>query len=100
MNLINYSVKFSSYHSTIEVDVAVFDNKVLISVSDIGLGIAKKDLSKVFKKYYSGHVREKGMGLGLYLANEIIKKHKGTIGIKSKLGKGTTVTFTLPIYVQ
>lgn len=100
-NLVNNAVKFSAPKTIIETGVKIIlrtgYNFVSISVADQGIGIPKEDLPKVFKRYYLGRTRERGMGLGLYLAKEIVIKHKGKINIKSKVGKGTTVTFTLPI---
>jgi signal transduction histidine kinase len=69
-------------------------NKVLVQVSDTGIGIPKNKLNRVFEPYYS----TKGtMGVGLAYCKKIIEKHGGSISVKSEINKGTTFTITLPI---
>ena len=97
VNLLNNSVKFSRHNSKIEISLQLDQKVVIIKVSDKGVGISRKDLTKVFKKYYRGRTQEKGMGLGLYLVKEIVKKHSGSLRLESKVDKGTSVIFSLPI---
>src|SRR5260221_211658 len=97
VNLLNNSVKFSRHNSKIEISLQLDQKVVIIKVSDRGVGISRKDLTKVFKKYYRGRTQEKGMGLGLYLVKEIVKKHSGSLRLESKVDKGTSVIFSLPI---
>ena len=84
------------------VNVSVFeeDGSVTIDVEDNGCGIAKEHLSHIFEKFYrvpTGDVHTvRGYGLGLYYAKQVVQLHKGTISIKSSVGKGTTVTIKLP----
>ena len=84
------------------VNVSVSDEKgnVTIDVEDNGCGIAKEHLSHIFEKFYrvpTGDVHTvRGYGLGLYYAKQVVQLHKGTISIKSSVGKGTTVTIKLP----
>ncbi len=72
-----------------------------ISVSDTGIGIASKDLDKVFNRFQqlssSSTRKEGGTGLGLAIAKEIIEKHHGKIWVESQIGKGSTFTFILPM---
>jgi len=65
---------------------------VEVSVTDTGIGIASKDILRIFNKFEQVN----GTGLGLPLAKEIVEKHGGKIQIKSEIGKGSTFSFTLP----
>ncbi|GGC63591.1 hypothetical protein GCM10011387_16520 [Pedobacter quisquiliarum] len=72
---------------------------VKIAVIDQGRGISKDKLPLLFEAYYQ--VRESGMnnhglGLGLYISAEIIRKHNGKIGVESEMGNGSTFWFTIP----
>lgn len=66
-----------------------------IEINDTGCGISKENFKKVGEPFFS--TKTKGIGLGLYIANEIIKRHKGKIEIKSKNGEGTIFIINLPI---
>jgi signal transduction histidine kinase len=72
-----------------------------IYVSDTGVGIAQKDLKRVFDRFYrvdKARSRETGgTGLGLSISQWIVQAHKGQINVKSKVGKGSTFTVTLPL---
>jgi two-component system OmpR family sensor kinase/two-component system sensor histidine kinase BaeS len=74
---------------------------VYVSVSDTGSGIAPGDLSHIFDRFYRADPARAraggGAGLGLAIAKRIIEAHQGTIHAQSALGKGTTVSFSLPI---
>ncbi|MCK5541177.1 MAG: response regulator [Desulfobacterales bacterium] len=73
------------------------DNKdVKITISDNGSGIEEKNIAKIFDPFFTTKPVGKGTGLGMNIAYNIIKKHKGTIDIKSKVGSGTTFTIILP----
>jgi PAS domain S-box-containing protein len=76
-------------------------NKIIVSVKDTGVGIAKKDISKLFNKFSqldSSEVRKsQGTGLGLYICKGILKQHDGEIWAESELGKGSTFSFNLPV---
>lgn len=84
------------------VNISVYEEKesVTIDVADNGCGIAKEHLSHIFEKFYrvpTGDIHTvRGYGLGLYYAKQVVQLHKGTISIKSSVGKGTTVTIKLP----
>lgn len=75
---------------------------IKITVEDQGEGILKKNLNKIFDPYFSRKERgiQKGMGLGLTIANSIINKHGGHIQVESEEGKGTTVSIYLPALQQ
>ncbi|MBO5471974.1 MAG: HAMP domain-containing histidine kinase [Bacteroidales bacterium] len=84
------------------VGIRVFNkvNEVTIEIEDNGCGIAKEHLGHIFDKFYrvpTGDVQMvRGYGLGLYYAKQVVELHKGTISIRSRVGKGTTVTIKLP----
>lgn len=98
INLLDNAVKHSD--KTAKINISLKLNKKLINViiKDNGIGIPEKDLDMVFNDFYKATNNTKpGMGLGLFFAKQIIKKHKGDIFIQSQLGKGTTVQVSLPI---
>jgi len=68
---------------------------IIIDFKDNGIGIDKEDLDKIFEPFFTK--KAKGTGLGLTICNELINLHGGIIDIKSKKGKGTTVTLKFPI---
>ena len=76
----------------------IINNKMLVSFTDFGKGIKKKEQDKIFAEFYKGqgHTKE-GMGLGLYLVRRIIEKHKGKIELTSKVHQGTNITIELPL---
>ena len=69
---------------------------VQIVISDSGVGIPKSDLPNIKNKFYKANRTRPGSGIGLALADEIIRRHKGRLEIDSEEGVGTTVTITLP----
>jgi signal transduction histidine kinase len=100
-NLLDNAVKYSPDGGLIVVRGEVCPSEVIISVADQGVGIAPEDLNRLFDKYFrvksgSGH-RVPGTGLGLPIAQTIVKNHGGRIWAESQLGKGTTLYFSLPL---
>ena len=97
--VIDNAVKYAE-EPVVNVSVSNEDGNVTIDVEDNGCGIAKEHLSHIFEKFYrvpTGDVHTvRGYGLGLYYAKQVAELHKGTISIKSSVGKGTTVTIKLP----
>lgn len=97
--VIDNAVKYAE-EPVVNVSVSDEDGNVTIDVEDNGCGIAKEHLSHIFEKFYrvpTGDVHTvRGYGLGLYYAKQVVQLHKGTISIKSSVGKGTTVTIKLP----
>jgi signal transduction histidine kinase len=69
---------------------------VRIEFSDTGCGIAEESLAHMFEPFFTTKLKEKGAGLGLAVSYQIIQDHKGTIDLKSQVGRGTTVTIILP----
>ena len=97
--IIDNAVKYSS-DPIINVRVFNNDGDVTIEIEDNGCGISKEHLSHVFEKFYrvpTGDIHTvRGYGLGLYYAKQVVKLHRGTITVNSRVGKGTTVTIILP----
>lgn len=98
-NLISNAIKFTPGKGKVELNVISKAEFYEIQVKDEGVGIAEKDLSRLFDQndYLStyGTHNEKGSGLGLILCKEFVEKNYGTISIQSKEGKGSTFSFTL-----
>lgn len=100
INFINNAVKYAPKSTEIVIKIEKADTKVKVMVVDQGPGIAPENLSHLFDRYYRVDTttsKYTGLGLGLYICSEIIKKHNGQIGVDSTLGKGSAFWFTLPI---
>ena len=99
-NILNNAIKYSPDGGKIKVGMKTTDAQLIISISDEGLGIPKKDLSRIFDRFYrvdkARSRAQGGTGLGLAIAKEIVKQHKGFIWAKSEYGKGSTFTIVLP----
>ena len=99
-NILNNAIKYSPDGGKITVTMKTTDDKMILSISDQGLGIPKQDLPRIFDRFYRvDRARSRaqgGTGLGLSIAKEIIKQHNGFIWAKSIYGKGSTFTIVLP----
>lgn len=95
MVIMDNAVKFSPEDSKIYVTISSQD-KIVVSIRDEGIGIAKDELNSIFEKFYKSKLRQNatGSGLGLMIAKQIALKHNGTIGVESTLGQGTEFIFT------
>ena len=71
-----------------------------ITIEDHGEGIAAEDLPFIKQMFYKGHSQKRGSGIGLGVADEIVKKHGGTLEIESEEGRGTRVIISLPLGEQ
>lgn len=81
------------------IDLSLEENNIKITIEDQGIGISEDDKNKIFDLYYRGvgDEEETGLGLGLYIAKEIVEAHKGKISVQSELGKGSTFFVQLPV---
>ncbi|MGO4771796.1 sensor histidine kinase [Flavobacterium sp. W22_SRS_FK3] len=99
LNVLENAVKYGS--NTITIKTRIVQNQFSISVEDDGIGIEKNKQSLLFEKFYrvqQGNLHNtKGLGLGLYYVDQIIKAHQGTINVVSDLGKGTQFTILLKV---
>ena len=101
-NILNNAIKATS-NGEININVKDLDNGFIeINIEDNGCGIKQKDLKHIFELHYQGGNKKykRGSGLGLFISEEIIKKHGGEIKVESELNEGTTFSFTLPIYKE
>ncbi|GAC90317.1 redox sensor histidine kinase ResE [Anoxybacillus flavithermus NBRC 109594] len=100
-NLIDNALRHTDEGGEVRVIVDTDEEVVRISVQDSGSGIPEEDLPFVFERFYKADKARtrgrSGTGLGLAIAKNIVEAHKGTITVHSKLGEGTTFTFTLPL---
>jgi len=100
VNLLSNAIKYSPDAEKVVVTVIKSDDTVKISITDFGIGIPKDKLQFLFDRFYrvdENSQRYAGLGLGLYICAEIIKRHKGEIHIESEEGKGSTFWFTIPV---
>ncbi len=97
-NLILNAIYQSPPHNSVIVDLQTESNQYLVRIIDHGRGINPEDLSSIFIKFYQGEIgrRSKGAGLGLYLVQQIIETHGGTIQVEPTVAKGVTFLFILP----
>ena len=100
INYLTNAIKYSPNSKEINIDVGVTEhNEVEVRVQDHGIGISKDKQEKVFQKFFRAEDSEKfqGLGIGLYICAEILKRHGGTYGVESEPDKGSLFYFTLPV---
>ncbi|MFD2517529.1 ATP-binding protein [Salinimicrobium flavum] len=102
INLITNAIKYSPNNKNIEVKVfQEGKDKACVSVRDHGIGINLKDQQNIFERFFRVSGKDEqtysGLGIGLYLAKEIMTRHNGDIRVKSEKGKGSLFTFSLPL---
>jgi two-component system phosphate regulon sensor histidine kinase PhoR len=99
-NLLDNAMKYSNDNPAVSIVLEGNENNVSLTVADNGIGIEPVYKEKIFEKFFrvpQGNVHNaKGYGLGLSYVAEVVKKHKGSIQVDSKPGKGTTFTIILP----
>jgi signal transduction histidine kinase len=97
-NLLDNAIKYSTNERRLAVTGTATARNVTLTVRDRGNGIAPRDLSRVFERFYrGGNVTVSGSGLGLPIAKRIVEAHGGLIEARSTVGSGTEVDVTLPI---
>lgn len=100
-NLINNAIKYSKENTKININFRQTDKTVVVAIKDHGIGIPQSQQNRVFNKFFRANnaltVYTTGTGLGLYIAQAIIKAHQGKIWFESKENKGTTFYVSLPI---
>jgi len=100
VNFVNNAVKYAPDSLDIIMTIENLGDFVRVSVKDTGPGISADKVPYLFNRYYqgkSGGFNSAGLGLGLYICAEIIRKHGGQIGVETELGKGSSFWFTLPL---
>jgi PAS domain S-box-containing protein len=100
-NLFSNAVKFSPNGGTIRVEAQQREEFVVVEITDEGIGIAVEVVPQLFRKFFrvdnAATRRIGGTGLGLALVKQIVEAHGGQVWVKSKLGKGSTFSFSLPV---
>ena len=97
-NLLDNAIKYSSPGGRVLLALSLTPLDIMISIADTGSGIRPEDIPRIFERFYRGDPSrsQPGSGLGLALAQALVKAHGGEIGVESTLGKGSTFTVRLP----
>ena len=100
LNILSNAIKYTPENGKIKIYVGYVYNDAYIKIIDNGIGISEQDLTRIFDRFYradKARTREMGgTGLGLSIAKEILDQNKGSIDIRSELGKGTEVIIRIP----
>jgi signal transduction histidine kinase len=101
INLVSNAIKYSPDANSIVIKLN-FNNgksKAQICIRDFGVGIPGEDKDKIFERYYrvEGEKTKPGLGLGLYISQNILLSHGSRLTVESELGKGTSFCFSLPV---
>src|SRR5579863_5174729 len=103
INLITNAIKYSPRADKVIIRVSKDQENAIVSVQDFGIGIAAAHHEQIFERFYQVTDPEEktypGLGMGLYISNEIIKRHHGQMRVESRKGHGSTFSFTLPLGV-
>ncbi len=99
VNLIHNAIKFTLPGGRINISAKADGDKLIVSVSDTGVGISEDDLPRVFERFYKADRARAGggTGLGLAIAKHVVEAHGGRIRVESVEGRGATFSFTLPL---
>lgn len=101
VNLLDNAIRYSPAGGEVGVAVAVADHEAVVWVTDQGVGIPKGKQAQIFQRFYRAHTGTPydygGMGVGLYISNEIVRRHGGRMWFESEEGKGSTFFFSVPL---
>ena len=97
MNLLVNAAHAMEHRGEITIETEATDSKMIIRISDNGVGIPEEHLSKLFNPFFTTKPVGEGTGLGLSISYGIIEKHGGSIEVDSEVGRGTTFTIYLPL---
>jgi PAS domain S-box-containing protein len=100
INFLNNAIKYSPNADKVIVRAKIHLDSIIVSVQDFGIGIAETDLHKLFDRFYRVEkiaMQYQGMGLGLFIASQVLLQHNGGFWVESEVGKGSTFFFRLPI---
>ena len=100
-NLVDNAVKYQPMGGVVRVQIAAREKEALLSVADEGIGIAAEDLPRLFASFVRAESATSqqigGVGVGLYITDQIVRRHGGKIDVSSDVGKETTFTVRLPL---
>lgn len=99
-NLLANAIKYSPDAREITVNLSLVSNYLKVSVTDYGMGINLEDQKKIFDRFFRvGEIQQRfpGMGIGLYVCEQIVKNHGGSLWVESEKGNGATFSFILPL---
>ena len=103
LNLVGNAIKFTDT-GEVGIGASVANGSFTVAVHDTGPGIAEQDQAKIFEEFQqadSSITKQKGgTGLGLAIAKRIIEMHGGRLSVESKLGEGSTFSFSVPVNVD
>lgn len=100
VNVIDNAIKYNHNGGIVQIKAGSEDNCVQIAISDTGMGIPAGDLSRVKEKFYKANKTVRGSGIGLAVADEIVRNHGGLLVVESTEGIGTNVIIALPIAAE
>jgi signal transduction histidine kinase len=101
LNLGDNAVKYTTAGGLVSIALSVDDRHAILRVTDSGIGIDPKHLAYIFDRFYridASRPGTEGTGLGLAIVKGIVEVHRGTVDVKSQLGRGSTFTVTLPLH--
>lgn len=98
-NLLTNSVKYSPESGKVMVVLEEDNNEIIVEVKDLGIGIPKEKQKHIFDRFYRAEdqIKYQGLGIGLFIASEIIKQHKGKLWVESEPNKGSSFFFSIPV---
>lgn len=99
-NVVSNALKYSSHEDRVSIEVSRAQDNAVVSVRDQGIGMTKEEMADLFVPFARGKEARAtaiGTGLGMYIAQQIIRQHGGTVDVESSPGQGSLVTITLPL---
>jgi len=100
INLLINAIKYSPDANKVLINLVEKEDLIQVSIQDFGIGIRKQHLDKIFERYYRVEehaISFQGLGIGLYISNNIIQRHKGKMWVDTVIDKGSTFYYTLPL---
>lgn len=100
INFLTNAIKYSPGTNEVQINLEAIGDNIYLGVRDFGIGIDQEMQKHVFDKFYrveESAIRFQGLGIGLYISAEIIRRHSGEIGVKSQAGEGSEFYFKIPV---
>lgn len=95
-NLLTNAIKYTPIKGTITVRIGRFNDYIFLEIGDNGIGIKSRDIKNIFTRFVRANEQARGTGIGLSFTRELVELMKGTITVKSEIGKGSVFTVNLP----